>query len=186
MKALNEQLTLSVSVLSRELQDSKDRSGQLAAQLASHEEFLVRYKEESAQMNAFLESSRKDVDRLTEQLNTKELIIQDLMNIEKDGLGNVVGSSELENKIYEQLESTKSQLKRYEAEIAQRFRDKSINYDVSSSIKPVQDTTTNSSSDPSSVIQEFLKSQELTSKTIEADDPSSKTSSVLDAIGQGL
>ena len=58
---------------------------------------------------------------LKENIQTKELIIQDLMNMKRDQLGNLIGQSELDNRILAELESTKRQLKDYEVLIYSSF-----------------------------------------------------------------
>jgi hypothetical protein len=61
-----------------------------------------------------LQSAQQELIKLQDSVQTKELIIQDLMKIQRDHQGNVIGQSELDQKILDELESTKRLLKNYE------------------------------------------------------------------------
>lgn len=61
-----------------------------------------------------LQSAQQELIKLQDSVQTKELIIQDLMKIQRDHQGNVMGQSELDQKILDELESTKRLLKNYE------------------------------------------------------------------------
>jgi chromosome segregation ATPase len=116
LKALTEQQSLSLATMSKELMQANENIQKLASQTKAYEVQLNEQRHQSQEMNDRLAQAREQISRLSSELKTKELILQDLMQIQTDEQGRPVGHSELDRKILDELQSTKTQLKTYEVD----------------------------------------------------------------------
>lgn len=61
-----------------------------------------------------LQAAYQEISHLSDEIKTKELIIQDLMNIQRDKYGNEFAPTEVDQKLMQELASTKRELETYE------------------------------------------------------------------------
>lgn len=122
LKAVNEQQSISLAALTKELVQANETLESMASQIRNYELKLSLKKEDGVEIEKKLHYTQQELKKIQEIVQTKELIIQDLMKIQRDQQGNIIGQSELDQRLLDELESTKRQLKNYEEQIAERNR----------------------------------------------------------------
>ncbi|KAJ3089136.1 hypothetical protein HK102_007124 [Quaeritorhiza haematococci] len=123
LQHLNQQQAASIQSLKQQLTSTQDECRVQKARIEALERSLVEQRKA-------LSTSQEEVDRLQNelvelkaQLQNKEQIIKDILEIKADNEDNIaMGKTDLERRILSELANTKRQLRKYEAQIARRFR----------------------------------------------------------------
>ncbi|TPX64074.1 hypothetical protein SpCBS45565_g06173 [Spizellomyces sp. 'palustris'] len=123
LQQVNQQQALSLQTMSGELKEAQGERDSLKKKISQLEGDLARAREALSQSEDRCHELSLEVSELKEQLESKQMVVEDLMRVhEASEQGGVRGKSDLERRIMNELENTKRQLKKYEAQIAQRFR----------------------------------------------------------------
>ncbi|KAJ3156687.1 hypothetical protein HDU86_003911 [Geranomyces michiganensis] len=115
LKRVNEQQALHLAALTADLADVKKEASELRRRVKDLQSELRVLTEAAAAAAEDKKQMERTIADLREQVATKQLIVEDLL---AGGTG--TPKSQLEQRIVEELEMTKRNLQRYEAEIAER------------------------------------------------------------------
>ncbi|KNC96052.1 uncharacterized protein SPPG_08646 [Spizellomyces punctatus DAOM BR117] len=123
LQQVNQQQALSLQAMSSDMKEAQAARDSLKKQISQLEGDLARTREALSQSEDRCHKLSLEVAELKEQVANKQMVMEDLMRVhEASEPGGVRGKSDLERRIMTELENTKRQLKKYEAQIAQRFR----------------------------------------------------------------
>ncbi|KAJ3300836.1 hypothetical protein HK104_000030 [Borealophlyctis nickersoniae] len=120
LQALNHQQKLTIQSMTRDLKASHEEARALKIRIEGLEKTLRDQKDALMQSEDLCGDLRREVADLKELLANKERIVEDLMRL--GGEVHTGPKSDLEQRILDELESTKRQLRKYEEQIERRFK----------------------------------------------------------------